>query len=364
MNKEYKASELAEIVHGTVVGNPDTVVNAVNSLKLAERNEVSFLNSAKYLKAQRESHAGIVLVPRDWKYEPPEGQTNIHCEDPDKAFTKLCAIFAPEPLDYPVGVHPTAFVHPTAKLAEGVHVGPNAVVMEGAEIGKNTKILEGAEIGKNTKICACAYIGQETKVGENTTIYPGVCIMHRCIIGNRVIIHGNAVIGADGFGYNATFRGLVKVPQNGIVRIDDDVEIGACSTIDRARFGMTWIKKGVKIDNLVFVAHNVIVGESSVLIGQAGVAGSAELGRGVVLQARAGVNGHITMGDGSKVLGCSAAQKSTPPGGTVFGVPGETQEAYLERFALPIRMRKVLARLDKLEAKLAALEAKDEGGAK
>ena len=154
------------------------MVNAVNSLKLAQRNEVSFLNSAKYLKAQRESHAGVVLVPREWKYEPPEGQTNIHCDDPDKAFTKLCTIFAPEPLDYPVGVHPTAFVHPTAKLAEGVHVGPNAVIME------------GAEIGKNTKICACAYIGQETKVGENTTIYPGVCIMHRCIIGNRVIIHG------------------------------------------------------------------------------------------------------------------------------------------------------------------------------
>ena len=154
MSKEYKASELAEIVRGTVVGNPDAVVNAVNSLKLAERNEVSFLNSAKYLKAQRESHAGIVLVPRDWKYEPPEGQTNIHCDDPDKAFSKLCNIFAPDPLDYPVGVHPTAFVHPTAKLAEGVHVGPNAVIME------------GAEIGKNTKICACAYIGQYTKVGR------------------------------------------------------------------------------------------------------------------------------------------------------------------------------------------------------
>ena len=349
MSKEYKASELAEIVRGTVVGNPDAVVNAVNSLKLAERNEVSFLNSAKYLKAQRESHAGIVLVPRDWKYEPPEGQTNIHCDDPDKAFSKLCNIFAPDPLDYPVGVHPTAFVHPTAKLAEGVHVGPNAVIME------------GAEIGKNTKICACAYIGQYTKVGENTTIYPGVCIMHRCIIGNRVIIHGCAVIGADGFGYTPSFRGLVKVPQNGIVRIDDDVEVGACTTIDRARFGMTWIKKGVKIDNQVFVAHNVIVGESCVLIGQSGIAGSAELGRGVELQARAGVNGHITMGDGSRVLGLSAAQKSTPPGETVFGVPGESQQAYLERFALPIRVRKLMDRVAKLEAKIAELEGKDAG---
>ena len=127
---------------------------------------------------------------------------------------------------------------------------------------------------------------------------------------------------------------------------------------------MTWVKKGVKIDNQVFVAHNVIVGESSVLIGQSGVAGSAELGRGVVLQARAGVNGHITMGDGSKVLGCSAAQKSTAPGDTVFGVPGESQEAYLERFALPIRVRKLMGRIEKLEAKIAELEGKDAGGAK
>lgn len=350
MSKEYKASEIAEIVHGTVAGNPDAVVTAVNSLRLAQANEVSFLNNAKYLKAQRESHAGVVLVPSDWKYEPPEGQTNILCEDPDKAFSKICGLFAPPPLDYPPGVHPTAFVDPSVKLAEGVYVGPNAVVME------------GAEIGKNTKICACSYVGQFVKIGENTLLHPGVRVMHRCIIGNRVIIHGGAVIGADGFGYNATFRGLVKVPQNGIVRIDDDVEIGACSTIDRARFGMTWIKKGVKIDNLVFVAHNVIVGESSVLIGQSGVAGSAELGRGVVLQAKAGVNGHITMGDGSKVLGCSAAQKSTAPGDTVFGVPGESQESYLERFALPIRMKKVLARLDKLEARLAELEGKNPGG--
>ena len=350
MSKEYKASEIAEIVHGTVVGNPDAVVTAVNSLRLAQANEVSFLNNAKYLKAQRESHAGVVLVPADWKYDPPEGQTNILCEDPDKAFSKLCGLFAPPPLDYLPGVHPTAFVDPSVKLAEGVYVGPNAVVME------------GAEIGKNTKICACSYVGQFVKIGENTMLHPGVRVMHRCIIGNRVIIHGGAVIGADGFGYNATFRGLVKVPQNGIVRIDDDVEIGACSTIDRARFGMTWIKKGVKIDNLVFVAHNVIVGESSVLIGQSGVAGSAELGRGVVLQAKAGVNGHITMGDGSKVLGCSAAQKSTAPGDTVFGVPGESQEAYLERFALPIRMKKVLARLAKLEERLAELEGKNPGG--
>ena len=138
MSKEYKASELAEIVHGTVVGNPDAVVTAVNSLKLAQANEVSFLNNAKYLKAQRESHAGVVLVPADWKYDPPEGQTNILCEDPDKSFSKLCGLFAPPPLDYPPGVHPTAFVDPSVKLAEGVYVGPNAVVMEGAEIGKNT----------------------------------------------------------------------------------------------------------------------------------------------------------------------------------------------------------------------------------
>ena len=233
-------------------------------------------------------------------------------------------------------------IHPGAKIGEGVSIGPTAVVEEGAVIGK------GSVIG------ACAYVGHFVTIGENCLIYPNVSIMRYCRIGSRVIIHAGATIGADGFGYNTTFTGLVKVPQNGIVQIDNDVEIGANSTIDRARFGKTWIKKGVKIDNLVHVAHNVIVGECSALIGQCGIAGSAEIGRGVIVAAQSGVNGHITLGDGSKVAGASAVQRSVPPGAMVFGTPAESEEDFIERHMLPRKVRKLAARLEKLEALLAA----------
>lgn len=344
MSQTYSITQIAEQINGTIQGNPEAMIHAVNSLRLASDGELSFLNNAKHLAELRACKASAVIVPADWKHEPEEGQTLILCEDPDKAFSKVCNLFAPPPLEYAPGIHPTAFVDPTAKIGEDVYIGPNAVIME------------GAEIGNGTRVCACSYVGQFSKIGEKCILHPGVRVLHRCIIGKRVYLHAGVVIGADGFGYNPTFRGLVKVPQNGIVRIDDDVEVGANSTIDRARFGITWIKKGVKIDNLVQIGHNVIVGESSVLIAQSGVAGSAELGRGVVLAAKAGVNGHITMGDGSKVLGCSAAQRSTAPGDTVYGVPGENQKSYLERYMMPTRLRKLMDRVDKLEKELAEMK--------
>ena len=348
MSKEYKASELAESVNGVLKGNPEAVVRGVNSLKLAEPGEISFLHNAKYLSVMRESKAEVVVMPGDWKQDPEGGRTYILCEDPDKAFTKICGLFAPDPIRYEMSVSPLAYIHPTARVAEGVHVGPTAVIDEGA-------VVETGAI-----ISAGAYVGHFCQIGEGTFLAPNVTIMKRCIVGKRCIIHGGATIGADGFGFTPTFRGLVKVPQNGIVVIGDDVEIGANTTIDRARFGKTWIKKGVKIDNLVHVAHNVVVGESSVLIGQCGIAGSAELGRGVIVGAQAGINGHITLGDGAQVAGASAAQRSVAPGNSIFGTPGESQEDFIERHLLPRKVRKLEARLAKLEALLAEKTKKEE----
>lgn len=344
MSKEYKASEIAEIVGGTLKGCPDVLVHGVNSLKMAEKGEASFLHSAKYLTVMRESKSDVILVNADWSREPENGQTLILCADPDKAFTKVCGLFAPDPIHYDMTIHPAAFIHPTAQVAEGVHVGPTAV------------IDEGAVVEKGAVICAGAYIGHFCRIGEETFIAPNVSIMKRCVVGKKCIIHAGTTIGADGFGFTPTFRGLVKVPQNGIVVIEDDVEIGANCTIDRARFGKTWIRKNVKIDNLVHVAHNVVVGQSSVLIGQCGVAGSAEIGRGVRVGAQAGINGHITLGDGCTVAGASAAQRSVAPGCEVFGTPAESQEDFLERHLLPRKVRRLEARLAKLEALLAERE--------
>ena len=343
MTKTYTVSEIASMIEGSFTGDALKVVEGVNSLLLANENELAFLSSAKYLAVFAKSKAGVVLVPRD--YTPPERENivMIACDNPDKSFTKLCALFAPPAIEYAPGIHPSAVIHPTAKIGENVHIGATAV------------IDEGAEIGANTVICAGVYIGHFCKIGFKALIYPNVSVMRYCTIGKCCIIHAGTTIGSDGFGYTPTFKGLVKVPQNGIVRIDDDVEIGANCTIDRARFAKTWIKKGVKIDNLVHVAHNVIVGESSALIGQCGVAGSAVIGRGVAVGAQAGINGHIELGDGSKVIGPSAVQKSLAPGETVIGVPAESEREFFERHMLPRKMKRLTERLAKLEALIAEL---------
>lgn len=344
--KTMKASEIAALVGGEIKGNPEQSVDAVNSLKLATPTDVSFLSSVKYQNQLAATRAGIVLILNEWKYEPAEGQTFILCGNPDRAFTKLCGEFAPAPVNFPAGIHPQAFVHPTAIVGEGSSIGPCAVIDEGAVIGKNTVIGAGC------------YVGHFAKVGDNCLIYPNVSIMRYCELADKIIIHSGTTIGSDGFGFTPTFTGLVKVPQNGIVRIESNVEIGANCTIDRARFGKTWIKKGVKLDNLVHVAHNVIVGECSVLIGQSGVAGSTEIGRGVTVSAQSGVNGHITLGDGATIAGASAVQRSVPPGATVFGTPAESQSDFVERHLLPRRVKKLMEKIDALEKRLAELEGK------
>lgn len=341
MEKIYTAAELAELTGSTVKGDPGRTVSGVNSLRLAGASEASFLGSVKYLAAMRESKAGVILVPEDFADDPAADKTLLACAAPDKAFARICALFAPPEAVYEPVVSPMAFVHPSAKIGANVHIGPTAVVDERAEIGDGAVIRAGA------------YIGPDVRIGEKTVIHPNVSIMRSCVIGKRCILHAGTTIGADGFGYTPSFRGLIKVPQNGIVQIDDDVEIGANCTVDRARFSKTWIKKGVKIDNLVHVAHNVIVGESSALIGQCGIAGSAVIGRGCAIGAQAGINGHIELGDGTKVIGPSAVQKSTTPGETVIGVPAESEREYFERHMLPRKFKRLAERVAKLEALLA-----------
>ena len=345
MEKSYTAAELAEIVGAIEIkGDSGRLVTGVDSLRLAKDCNASFLSNAKYLNAMQASAAGVVFVPADIELEAADGRTFIVCQNPDKAFGKVCALFAPPDPVYEATVSPMAYVDPTAKIAANVHVGPTAVIEANAEIGEGAVIRAGA------------YIGPDCKIGEKTVIHPNVSIMRSCIIGKRVIIHAGTTIGADGFGYTPSFRGLLKVPQNGIVQIDDDVEIGANCTVDRARFSKTWIKKGVKIDNLVHVAHNVIVGESSALIGQCGIAGSAVIGRGCAIGAQAGVNGHIELGDGTKIIGPSAVQKGTKPGESVIGIPAESEREYFERHMLPRKVKRLTDRLAKLEAIIAELQ--------
>ena len=255
-------------------------------------------------------------------------------------------MFAPPPVRFPPGIDPKASVAKSAKIGKDVHIGPCAV------------IDEEAEIGDGSVICAGTYIGHYTKIGSKTLIYPNVSIRERCIVGSRVIIHSGTVIGSDGFGFEAGPMGIQKIPQVGIVQIDDDVEIGGNCTIDRARFGRTWLKRGVKLDNQVHLAHNVVVGEFSMLIGQSGVAGSTEIGRGAIIAAQAGINGHITIGDGARVAGTSGVLKDVAPGESVVGTPAEAPRDFLERITLPKKVHKLQQTIKELEAKISKLETR------
>ena len=340
------AAQIAEIVKGEIIGDASRTVTGVAGIKEATAEQLSFVGSRKYGELLDSAKAGIVLICADLaKAEKPD-TTLIVCKNVDAAFATVVAIYADEPPAVVPGIHPSAVVSPEAKLGKNVSINANAVIEAGAEIGNNTCIGAGC------------YIGHDAKVGADSMLYPNVTIMYRCIVGNKAVIHPGVVIGADGFGFVPGPNGLVKVPQTGIVQIDDDVEIGANTTIDRARFGRTWIKSNVKIDNQVMVGHNVVVGESSILVAQCGIAGSSELGRGVILAAKAGVNGHITLGDGVQVAGASGVLRSVPAGQTVVGAPAESQRDFMARLSLPGRFEKLSKKFAALQQEIAELKAK------
>ena len=339
------AAKIAKMVNGKLIGSPDRTISSVSGIRDAQSDQLSFIGNKKYQHQLESTKAGVVLVCPDLADAPAVDRSLIVCENVDYAFATVIAVFAEEPPKWPVGVHPSAVVSPEAKLGQGVSINANAVIEAGAEIGDGTVIGAGC------------YIGHDVKIGAGSLLYPNVTVMYRCVIGRKAVIHPGVVIGGDGFGFIPTKQGLVKVPQTGIVQIDDDVEIGANTTIDRARFGKTWIKSNVKIDNQVMVAHNVVIGESSILVAQCGIAGSAELGRGVILAAKSGVNGHITLGDGVQVAGTSGVVKSLPAGAIALGTPAESQREFMARHTLPSRFEKLSAKVEALRKEIAELKA-------
>ena len=340
----YNAGQIAELVGGRLLGAADRPVNGVAALGDARADQVSYIGSRKYLSFLEGSQAGTVIATPDTVGEPSAERTWIVCDNAERAFNQLVPRFAKPAPVYEPGIHPSAVVDPSAKIGRNVHIGANAVIERDVEIGDDTVIGAGC------------YLGHEVKVGCHTLIYPNVTIMYRCIIGNAVILHPGVVVGADGFGFVPGPKGLEKVPQTGIVRIDDDVEVGANTTIDRARFDQTWIKANVKIDDQVMVAHNVVIGESSILVAQSGIAGSARLGRGVVLGGKAGINGHISIGDGVQVAGTSNVAKSLPAKAVALGTPAENQHDYMTRWTTPGRLERLAKKVAALEAEIAALK--------
>lgn len=328
--------ELAALVGGRVVGiGGGTAITGVASVQDAVEGQLTFLANKKYLPALKLTKASAVLVPDAFDVETAAVQ--IHVTDPMAALPALLEKFAPPPVVFAPGVHPSAVVAADAVLGENVSIQPCAVI-EG-----------GVKIGDNTVICAHVYIGHGTSLGANCTIYPHVTIREHSLIGNRVILHSGAVIGGDGFGYDFTGGKHVKIPQTGIVQIDDDVEIGSNTTIDRARFGKTWIQEGTKIDNLVQIAHNVVIGKHSIIVSQAGISGSTRLGQYVTLAGQAGLIGHLEIGDQVIVGAQAGVSKNIPAKEIWLGSPATPAQEQKEKFANINRLPKLFARVKKLE---------------
>ncbi|MBI4026966.1 MAG: UDP-3-O-(3-hydroxymyristoyl)glucosamine N-acyltransferase [Verrucomicrobia bacterium] len=337
------SAELADFAAGKLEGDPSLLITGVAGLREARDGQVSFLEHPRYAGLLAATRASVVLVAAD--VETPKGRTVIRVSQPGAAFSKMVALFAPAPVRFPPGVHPRAHVDSSASVHPSAAIQPFAVIEAGVRIGANTVVGAGV------------YIGHEACVGEECMLYAGVVVRERCLLGNRVILHPGVVIGSDGFGYEFVGGHYEKVPQVGIVQIEDDVEIGANTTVDRGRFGRTWIKRGVKIDNLVQIAHNVIIDEHTAIAAQAGISGSTIIGKHVRIAGQVGTVGHIEIGDGAILYAQSGVHQDVPPGQSVFGYPAQEHKAALKTHAHIRRLPRLIERIRKLEEQVRRLTA-------
>ncbi len=337
-------AELATLCGAVVDGDAQRVVDGPASLAEAGPREISFLANPRYQPQFQTTRAAAVLVTADCARARPD-LALLRCKDPSRAFTAVVQAFVPPPAPAPAGVHPRAWVDPTAAVDPTASVGPLCSVGAGAVIGAGAVLHASVSVGANARI------GPDTHLHPAVVVYPGV------VIGARCIVHGGTVLGPDGFGFEPTAAGWDKIPQCGTVVIEDDVEIGANVTIDRARFGATRIGRGVKIDNLVHVAHNVVVEENALLIAQVGIAGSSRVGKRAILAGQVGVTGHVTIGHGARVGAQSGISHDLPDGSEYFGSPARPKIEMIRQLALAAKLPEIQSRLRAIERRLEAAEA-------
>ena len=340
MSSTRSVGELAELVGGAVEGDGTCLIRGVADLAGAGVGEISFFAHPRYEGAARQTKAGALVVgptaPKNL------GKVRIRVANPSAAFTKIAALFAPPPAEPIMGTHPTAIVANGVVLGKGVGIGAYVVIEEGVEIGDKTQIRAGV------------YVGRQVKIGAECVLHPRVYLGERCVIGNRVVLHAGAVVGADGFGYEMKEGKHVKIPQLGYVQIDDDAEIGANTTIDRGRFARTHIGEGAKIDNLVMIAHNCVVGPHSVIVAQSGLSGSTTMGHHVVIAGHVGTVGHLHLGDGAIITAKAGVTKDVPAGQTWRGAPARPIKEQMEMEAHMQQLPQLAKRLKALEEKKGA----------
>lgn len=335
-------SEIAAYLQASVVGDGTVEIRDIKGLDEAGEGDLTFLANPKYRKKIATTAASAILVSA-----PVEGtgKNFIVVKDPYAALARLLALFYPEERDFQ-GVSPAAFIGPGAAVADGATVYPGVYVGQGARIGRGTVLYPGV------------YVGHGASVGEDCILYPNVTVYRRCLIGSRVILHAGVVVGSDGFGFANPGIENRKVPQVGIVQIDDDVEIQANTTIDRGTLGKTWIQRGVKIDNLVQIAHNVVIGENSIVVAQVGISGSTRLGKRVIIGGQAGLVGHIHVGDNVMIAARAGINKDIPSSRIMSGAPAIPHAEWLRLNAHILRLPEMHKTVQELRKKIEELEKK------
>jgi UDP-3-O-[3-hydroxymyristoyl] glucosamine N-acyltransferase len=336
---EFSAQQIAALVNGKIEGNPSNSVSGFAKIEDATASDLTFLANPKYEEFLYTTKAGVVIVGQNLELKSPVPSTLIRVSDPYSSFAQLMRHYQSLLQSQLVGIQDPSFIHPSAKLGKDVFIGAFAY------IGENVVIGDGAKIHPQ------CYLGSGVKIGNHTTLHPGVKIYHDCIVGEQVTIHAGTVLGGDGFGFapqkNGTYE---KVPQLGNVVIEDQVEIGSNTCIDRATMGSTIIKKGTKLDNLLQVAHNVEIGEHSVIAAQTGISGSAKIGKNVMMGGQVGIAGHIQIADGTKINGQSGISKTiSEPNTSLNGTP-----AFDYRSSL--KSQTIYRRLPELERKISELQ--------
>lgn len=313
---EFSANQIAALANGVVEGDGEVKINTIAKIEEGHPGAISFLANPKYHQYIYTTKSSAVLVSKTFVPEHPVEATLIRVDDPYATVAHLLTMVQQMVTPVHKGVEQPCFI------AEGVEVPDDAYIGAFAYVGK------GVKLGKGVQIFPQVYLGDGASVGDGTILYAGVKVYHGCQIGNRCIIHSGVVIGADGFGFAPTEAGYEKIPQIGNVVVEDDVEIGANTTVDRAMMGCTRISHGVKLDNLIQIAHNCQVGEHTVMASQAGIAGSTKIGKRCMIGGQVGLAGHITMGDGAQIAAQSGTQKSIEPGARLFGSPAMDLKAY------------------------------------
>jgi UDP-3-O-[3-hydroxymyristoyl] glucosamine N-acyltransferase len=337
--------EIADVVGGKIVGDENLIIKNISKIEEAQEGDLTFLYLPAYEKFFQSTKASAIFVKPGFN-ESRKNISYIEVQNPNTAFFIIIEKYFKPSFDLK-GIDPAAYIDLTADLGENVSLGRNVIVSKGCKIGNNVKIYH------NTVLL------DEVEIGDDTLIFSNVSIREKCKIGNRVIIHSGTVIGSDGFGYNTDAEGVYhKIPQIGNVIIEDDVELGSNVSVDRATLGSTIIKKGVKIDNLVQIAHNVVIGENSVVIAQSGISGSTKLGKNCILAGQSGIVGHIELTDGVIMSAQSGVTKSITKPGQYFGSPAKEQRTALRIEAIIKNLPEYVEKIRELEKEVQDLKNK------